>query len=217
MNDETLPVVSVDDLDGERDAARVHGVLLAAGTSSRFGDANKLLATVEGEPIVRHAADAFIRSILDGTTVVVGHEADRIRDALDGLDVNFEVNESYRRGQSTSVRAGVLEAIDRNADAVVIGLGDMPDVSIESVNRLVEAYERDAGDALAAAYEGERGNPVLFDADHFDALANVSGDVGGRKILFSSPDAALIETGDPGVLRDVDLQSDLRAVRNSNQ
>jgi molybdenum cofactor cytidylyltransferase len=186
--------------------ATVVGVLLAAGTSSRFGDRNKLLAEVDGTPVVRRAAETLIDSRVDAVTVVVGHEADRVRAALSGLDVTIVGNPDYRAGQSTSVRAGV-EAVRDRADAAVFALGDMPFVAPAAVDALVEAYLAGAGDALAVACDGERGNPALFDARHFDRLAGVRGDTGGRAILRE--EGVLVETGDPGVRRDVDTPEDL--------
>ncbi|WP_049987101.1 nucleotidyltransferase family protein [Halobellus rufus] len=194
-----------------RKRPRVAGVLLAAGTSSRFGDRNKLLATHGGEPIVRRAARALLDAGLDPVVVVVGHEAERVADALDGLDVRFAANDAYETGQASSVRAGIeaLRETEQRVDATVIALGDMPFVSPETVETLVSAYEAGVGDALAAAYEGERGNPVLFDRRHFAALCDVDGDVGGREILLEGDASACVAVPDPGVRRDVDEPADL--------
>jgi molybdenum cofactor cytidylyltransferase len=208
-----LPVVepSFDAVEGRAadESATVVGVVLAAGTSSRFGAANKLLAEWAGEPLVRHAARTICRSTVDAVVLVVGHERERVRAAVADLDVAVVDNEDYEAGQATSVRRGVAAARDRGADAALVALGDMPAVDVESIDRLVAAYRAGVGDALAAAWEGTRGNPVLFDARHFEALMAVSGDVGGREILLGDSTAALVETGDPGVRRDVDRPDDL--------
>ncbi|MFC7078392.1 nucleotidyltransferase family protein [Haloarcula halophila] len=187
----------------------VHGVVLAAGTSSRYGDSNKLLEEVDGEPLVRHAVRTLSASSVDGVTVVVGYEAARVREAVPDLGADIRVNRAFEAGQSTSVAAGVAATRERGDDAVVFALGDMPDVAVQSVETLLRAYRRGDGDALAAAYDGTRGNPVLFDRRFFDALTTIDGDVGGREILLNDPDAAMIETGDPGVLRDIDRPTDL--------
>jgi molybdenum cofactor cytidylyltransferase len=192
-----------------RAPARIAGVLLAAGTSSRFGEDNKLLSTVDGDPLVRHAARTLLAASVAPVVVVVGHEADRVIDALDGLDVDFVRNDDYRDGQSTSVRAGIRTVTDRDADAAVVALGDMPFVDPGTVRTLVAAYEAGVGDALAAAHGGERGNPVLFDRRFFDALTRVDGDVGGRRILLESDRSACVEVPDSGVRRDIDEPEDL--------
>lgn len=194
-----------DSVDAERTAA-VAGVLLAAGTSSRFGEENKLLATVEGSFVVRRAAASLLDSPVDPVVVVLGHEAERVRPALADLPVEFVANPAFRNGQSTSVSAGV-EAIADRADAAVFALGDMPWVDPDTVGALVTAYVAGEGNALAAAHDGERGNPVLFDGRYFDALADLEGDVGGREILRQT--GTLVETGDPGVRRDIDRRADL--------
>jgi len=223
MTDDGLPVVSPPFGAGEpgrtdgADAPRVAGVLLAAGTSSRFGDDNKLLATVDGEPVVRRAARTLVDAGVDPVVVVVGHEGNRVRDAVSDLPVEIVVNDAYEAGQSTSVRAGIGALGDTDTpgdadtppDAAVIALGDMPLVDPETVETLVAAYAAGAGDALAAAYDGDRGNPVLFDRRFFDRLVAVDGDVGGREILLESDASALVAVGDPGVRRDVDRPEDL--------
>ncbi|NIC00898.1 hypothetical protein [Halobacterium sp. R2-5] len=78
-----------------------------------------------------------------------------------------------------------------------------------TVDRLVDAYRAGFGIALAAAYDGERGNPVRLDHEHFDALRNVAGDVGGRPVLVNSEGSALIESDDRGVVADIDTTCDL--------
>jgi molybdenum cofactor cytidylyltransferase len=193
----------------ERPSPSVRGVLLAAGTSSRYGAANKLLQSVEGKPVVRHAAETLVESGLSGVTVVVGHEADRVRAALADLPVAVRTNDEFAAGQSTSVRAGIADAAERDVDAALVALGDMPWVSVGTVDLLVEAYRRGVSDLLVAASDNQRGNPVLFDSRFFDALTDVDGDVGGRALLFEADATAAIETGDAGVVRDVDRPSDL--------
>lgn len=224
-----LPVIGAEDLPatdpererGSEDDPTVAGVLLAAGLSNRFGDGNKLLADVDGEPMVVRAARALLGADLAVVAVVVGYDADRVVPVVRSLGGTRGTagegrlvvvgNPGYARGQASSVRAGVRAVC--GADAAVFALGDMPRIRPASVDRLVAAHHAGAGDALAAAHDGERGNPVLFDARHFPALAGVEGDTGGRDILLSGGGSALVETGDPGVLRDVDTADDLERIR----
>ena len=213
MSDEPLPIVQPAEqvVPGRRDAS-IRGLLLAAGTSDRFGGENKLLATLDGTPIVRHAAETLVKSAVDGTTIVLGHEAPAVRATLDDLPVEFVVNPDYVAGQASSLKAGLRTLLD--SDAVVIALGDMPDVSVDTVDILIRTYRTGGGDALAASYAGVRGNPVLFDRRYFEEILEVSGDVGARDILLTAEQGGLVETKDPGVRRDIDEPGDMDRVRD---
>lgn len=192
----------------------VGGVLLAAGLGTRFEGGNKLLARLDGKPIVRRAAETLLASTVEETVVVLGHEAEAVGDALDGLGIASRVNESYRDGQSTSVAVGVDAARDRGWNGAVFALGDMPAVDPGTVDTLVTAYAAGDRTVLAPEYDGRRGNPVLFDSEHFDALADVTGDRGGRDIVEAS--GTLVAVDDPGVHRDVDRVRDLDAHRTDD-
>ena len=218
MTDEGLPVHDAgavrEALEANgRPAPTVVGVLLAGGTSSRFGDANKLLADLDGVPLVRHAARTLLGADLDEVVAVLGYEADAVDAALSDLDLRAVRNPDYEDGLSTSVARGVAASRERGADAAVFLPGDMPGVDPATVDLLADAHRAGLGTALAAAHDGRRGNPVLFDREHFEALLAVEGDVGGRSLLVGSSDGALVETGDAGILDDVDTTEDLRRHR----
>lgn len=186
-------------------------VLLAAGLGSRFEDGNKLLAELDGVPVVRRAAETLCTAGVP-VLVVVGHEADRVRAALDGLDVRFVDNPDFERGQATSV-AAALDALTDLDDwteptYALFALGDMPAVRPETVTRLLTvAREREAG-IVVPTYEGRRGNPVVFHRRHFADLAAVDGDRGGRA-LFEHEPVTRVAVDDPGIHRDVDTTTDL--------
>lgn len=207
-----LPVIDSADLEPDDDPAGISGVLLAAGESTRFDDGNKLLATLDDEPLVWHAGLALAEAGLEPRIAVLGRDADEVESALSGLGFEFVRNPDYADGQATSVRRGIraLEGVD----ATVIALGDMPAVEPASVAALVAAYRAGEGTALAAAHEGRRGNPVLFDRRHFDTLRALDGDTGGRDVLLAGEESALVQTGDPGVCADVDTRSDIARLRD---
>lgn len=217
MSQGDLPVIQPAELDRTPSTASttVLGVVLAAGTSERFGESNKLLAQIDGEPLISRAVEPFRESGLDGVIVVLGYEAAAVRRALAGDDVDFVVNPDYLEGQSTAVTAGVEAAKTRDADAVVFGLGDMPAVQARTIDLLRDAFDRGVAEIIPAAYEGQRGNPVLFSANHFEALAAIEGDTGGRSLIDESDDVACVETGDPGARYDIDRPADRPSDRGS--
>lgn len=191
----------------DRSEQTVGCVILAAGMGTRYADGNKLLSEIDGVPIVRRAVQTFL-DVLDDVVVVIGHEASAVRAALDGLDIAIVMNENYDHGQSTSLHRGVVVGRNRGWDAIVFGLGDMPFIRPESVDLLVHANAATEYTILAAAYERKRGNPTLFDAVHYDALATIEGDSGGRRLIIESDETACVETDDPGVIRDIDTVED---------
>lgn len=187
------------------------GALLAAGTGSRFAAGNELLADLDGEPVVAHAARTLTGSGLDAVVAVVGHESEAVRSALPD-EIAVLANPSYERGQSASVRRAVETARERDAEAVLFALGDMPRVSVETVEEILGTYRESTPGIAAPRHRNRRGNPVLFDSRYFDALADVAGDKGGRDLL-ESESVEWVDVPDPGIHRDVDTEADLRELR----
>jgi molybdenum cofactor cytidylyltransferase len=193
-------------------APRVAAIVLAAGQSSRMG-ANKLLAGVGGQPMIRRTV-AAMRQAVDDTIVVTGRDAREIEAALDGLPVTFVHNQHFADGLSTSLRAGI-ENLQPDTDAAVIALGDMPLVTPDAVRRLIAAYSpAEHRSVCVPVFGGERGNPVLWGRQHFDALQTLTGDRGARA-LFDQYAEEIVEVAmsDDAVLRDADTPEALESLR----
>ncbi len=195
-------------------AKGVGAVVLAAGQSRRMGMVNKLLAEVGGKPMIVRAVEAVLASRAHPVVVVVGHEANRIRSALAGRDVQFVDNPEYADGISTSLRRG-LQALPDGIDGALICLGDMPRVSTEQVDRLIAAFNPVEGRAICVpTVHGKRGNPVLFARRFFAEMATVTGDVGARHLIGESADVVCeVEMSGDGVLLDVDTPQTLAQIR----
>lgn len=208
-------VISADEIgaDGDIGDHRIGGVVLAAGAGERYEGPYKLLEEVDGTAMVRRAVEAMLDSELDEVLVVVGHESDAVRTTIEDLDVDIMVNDAYREGQSTSLHLGVEAAREQDWDATVFGLGDMPFVTGGAIDLVLEAYAAGHASIVAAGYDGKRGNPTLFDETYYEELLNVTGDTGGRAVLMSSSDVGVVDTGEPGVLRDIDTREDYDAVQ----
>lgn len=185
------------------------GLLMAAGRSTRMGGPNKLLAPLQGAPLVRLAAEAMVSAPLAGTLCVVGHQADGVRRALEGLDLEFVENPDYAAGLSTSLKAGI-GAVPKHAAGVLICLGDMPSVTSSDLGRLVEAFRAAGGTSVVrATHGGKRGNPVLLPASLFPAIATIDGDTGARHIVEAGAAPVVeVEIGAAASL-DIDTPNDL--------
>lgn len=189
----------------------VDAILLAAGQSARMGARNKLLEPIEGQPMIRRIAEQALDAGIRRLVVVTGHQAPAIRDALAGLDVSFVHNAGYATGMASSVVEGIQAVAEPPegtpiADAALVLLGDMPDVGTDTINRLIENYDpaRERR-IIAAAHQGQRGNPVLWDAAYFDDLLSLDGDKGARDVLREHADSIIaVDLDTPGVLHDLD-------------
>lgn len=165
---------------------RIAALLLAAGQSKRMGANNKLIAEVDGKPLIRHVAEAATGALGADLTVVTGAEPDKISTALAGLNVQTVFNPDYEQGLSTSLRAGIraLAARDSRPDAVLVLLGDMPGISQTVVEQLVAAFDPEKGRHIIVPTDaGKRGNPVLWSARFLDALTGIQGDTGARHLI----------------------------------
>lgn len=195
-------------------APKIGALILAAGQSRRMGKENKLLAEVNGKPMVRHVADAVAASKAASMTVVLGHEADAVRAALADLKPSYAYNPDYAEGLSTSLKAG-LAAVGEDVDGVIVCLGDMPRIGTATIDRMIAAFDPVEGRSIVVpTRRGKRGNPVLFAKRFFEEMAGVSGDVGARHLIGNHEDLAVeIEVDDESVLTDVDTPEALARIR----
>ncbi|MCK7613420.1 NTP transferase domain-containing protein [Roseibium sediminicola] len=167
---------------------RIAALILGAGKSSRMGGPNKLLATLDGKSLIRHAAEAACAADVAETVLVTGHLAEEIAAEVSDLDLTLVHNPDYADGMAGSIRAG-MNGMPAEIDAVLILLGDMPRIDAEVLGKLIAAYRRNPASLIVTATaNGKRGNPVLWDKRFFDALKALSGDVGARHIIAENPD-----------------------------
>lgn len=195
-------------------AARVSGVILAAGRSSRLGRPKQLL-DLAGEPLLRHTVRNALGSRLDEVVVVLGAKAAEIDGAVGYLGQRTVVNPSYELGQSTSMRLG-LESISDGADAILFLLGDQPGVRPSLIDALIARFDDSRSPIVQARYQGRPGNPVLIARSLAPELASVEGDEGARSIVARHrSDISFVDLPNVSVPLDVDTDEDYEALLNS--
>jgi len=184
---------------------RFSAVVLAAGQSRRMGSTNKLLAQLNGEPMVAHVAGQALGSAAGEVVVVTGHEAEKVESALAGLDVSLARNPQYAQGLSTSLAAGI-GAVDPQASHAIVLLGDMPGITSQAIDSLITAAgEAPAGTIVVATTQGKRGNPVIWPRQYFDALTRIEGDVGARHLIGANE--AMVRTVEIGEAAGFDIDT----------
>jgi molybdenum cofactor cytidylyltransferase len=154
---------------------------------------------------------------LDQVVVVVGAQAEAVKQALSGLAVDVVANEAWAEGMSTSVRAG-LQALEPEVGAVVIVLADQPALTPGLIQVLANRYNATGAPIVVPFYQGRRGNPVLFARSLFSELLAVEGDQGGRALISRyAEQVEQVQIEDPAVILDVDTRGDYEAVKELDQ
>lgn len=189
-------------------------VVLAAGKSTRMRGPNKLLAHVEGVPMIRSVIQTALGSKVDEVVVVLGWEEEKIRAALSGLDCKMVVNRNFEQGQSSSVKVG-LSQINPSSRAVLILPGDIAKIDTGSINMVIERYDQGGCLIVVAGHEGKSGHPILFDKQLFPEIARINEETFGLKAVVKEheDEVCLVETGSGYVLKDVDTTNDLEKLR----
>jgi molybdenum cofactor cytidylyltransferase len=191
----------------------VGGLVLAAGSSTRFGSP-KALAELEGRPLLEHVLDAAAAAYLQPVVVVLGDSAPEIERRIRWRNERRIRNPDPARGLSSSLRDGIadLSAIAPRADAVVL-LGDQPRTSAEIIRRLVEAADLTDHPIVVPRYAAGGGsNPVFIRRDAFRIVHEAEDDRGLGPILTARPDLVSwidVEGSNP----DVDTPADLVALQ----
>src|SRR5712691_1227092 len=194
---------------------RIAALLLAAGQSRRMGGPNKLLAEIDGRPMVARVAQRLLSSHARPIIAVLGNQADSVDAALGKLPVERVRNPAFAEGLSTSLKRG-LQALPPDTDGVIVCLGDMPLVSGRDLDRLIAAFNPLEGRAIIVPIRhGKRGNPVLWARRFLPEMAELAGDVGAKHLIGEHAELVYeVEMDSDGVLVDVDTPDALAAFRD---
>lgn len=194
---------------------KVVTIVLAAGASRRFGSP-KLLAPLDGRPLLQHALDAVAAAGLDDVVVVLGEHAAAIEAAIAWRGERRTVNPRPQDGLSSSLRLGLgAAATDPTAEAVLVVLGDQPALRPEVVAALLRAAEAAPQPIVRVRYaDDEAPNPVLVRREAWPLTAGLDGDRGLGPLLAGRPDL-VAEVPVDGVNPDVDTPQDLVRVARS--
>lgn len=181
------------------------GVLLSAGSASRFGGA-KLLARGPEGAVLGLRSLAHLAAVADSVLAVVRPGDDALAACFAREGVRVTVCPDAGDGMGASLAWGVRAA--PVAAGWLVALGDMPWIRTETIARIAAAVRAGAAIAVPSVH-GRRGHPVGFAARFYDELTQLSGDTGAKAVCAAhAGETTVIETDDEGITRDVDLRAD---------
>jgi len=191
-------------------------ILLAAGGSTRLGRLKQLLE-YQGKSLLYRAAETALASKSRPVIVVLGSSAEACAAVLQDLPVHIVVNEGWKEGLASSIRAGLaeLEKEQTTVEAVILSVADQPQLTATLLDSLIEHHNTTGKKIVAAQYAGVSGPPALFCASLFRQLKTLRGDEGARRVLQANPDTVGLVPFPEGSL-DVDTSEDFEKLRNSS-
>lgn len=189
-------------------AAGVAGIILAAGTASRFGSDKRRALLPDGTPMLAAVAGVFARVFARTAVVVPPGDAFGL-ELCTRLGLEAVPNERCREGQGTSLAAAMQWSLAQpGLQAVAVGLGDMPWVREDTLAALRDALVRFPGEPAMPLWQGRPGNPRGIPRRCFASLAQASGaQAAAHRIDWDA--ARTVAVDDPGIVRDVDTPADL--------
>lgn len=184
------------------------GILLAAGKGKRFdalGRRKKLEQILHNGKSVAESSASVLHSILPDTLAVIAPSNDTLAHQLTKSNCAVTVCDQADLGMAHSLIHAIQ--LRRNAEGWIIALADMPWVQPNTIAKLLFELRQGAR-IVAPFYDGQRGNPIGFSRHHLNDLLSLEGDKGARDLLLRYP-VTEVHVDDIGVLKDVDVMSDL--------
>ena len=192
----------------EKKDYKIKKILLAAGESKRFGDKNKLLAMINGKPIINHILDTLFE-VYDPSEliVIVGHEHKIIKNLIFNTNIKILENINYKKGVGTSIALGVNN-LDTEIDGVMIIPADMPYINSKDLINLEKKFvELNCVKVVMPEHNSKIGNPVILPRNYFKTLKSLKDDFGARS-LIRKKDTVTLKTGF-GTIFDIDTKEEL--------
>ena len=186
----------------------ISAVVLAAGASTRMG-AHKLLLPLGDEPLVRRTVRQICDTGVDEVLVIVGHEHEKVLDALEGLSIRNALNEKYQEGMGTSFRTAIEHL--GSSDAAMFALADQPFVTATEYRMVLDAFRQHAPAIVSVRYGDVTAPPHMFGKALFPELAQLQH--GARPVLERHRDRRIELQFPAELLLDIDTPEDYEVAK----
>lgn len=195
-----------------RQASVIGAIILAAGSSQRFGGDKRKAALGDGTAVAVQSINNAL-AIFDEVLVALRHDDRAFSKALEGEITTARRFRTFcapesNLGMGRSLANAIGQAGDW--DGAFVCLADMPFVRTRTLRGLKTALETNPGAIVVPVHEGSRGHPVGFSRPFFDEIGQLTGDRGARPVLARHPDKVIeVQVDDAGVRKDIDTPQDL--------
>jgi molybdenum cofactor cytidylyltransferase len=189
-------------------------VILSAGESSRMGRPKALLP-IDGVRFVEKIVSALKSTDVGNIIVVLGHNAEEMRQKISDLPVTILINHDYKQGQLSSLQVAIshLESSSEGSpvDGILVHLVDHPYISATLVDLMIKRFYETKKLIVVPRFQGRRGHPVIFARALFSELLAAGPDQGAKPVVHAHRDDTLeIDTKDEGLLIDIDTPEEYR-------
>ena len=187
----------------------ISATILAAGSSERMEEANKLLLPYRSEALIKIVSKMLIDSLLDPIFIVTGYEHDKVVKLLPKSLDNIIYNKDWRKGMGKSINKAI-SSLPANIDGNMIVLGDMPLIKVKTINKLRSAFLNNNGEKIIyAEYFGKQANPVIFPKKYFKEMLLLKGENGCKDIISQNRKNTLgVSVDSSEVIFDCDTKGD---------
>jgi molybdenum cofactor cytidylyltransferase len=170
---------------------------------------NKLLLPIEGVAIIQHVCKTVLSANINPVIVVTGYENEIVSQAIPKEVDNIVYNSDWNSGMSSSIYKGI-SSLPENVDGNMIVLGDMPMISTDTLQLLIDQFIKQKGRLIIyPIYEDRQANPVIFPKKYFSEILSSTGDRGCKKVLKQYPEDAIgIPIQSQEVVLDCDTKDD---------
>lgn len=190
-------------------------IVLAAGASTRLGQPKQLLQ-IDGESLLRSTVRLAAESGCAPIFVVLGFEADRMRQELHGLPVKIVVNQDWQSGMGLSLRCGISAGMKETPEPqkTLVLLCDQPSLSAEILLSLLRTSAKTKSLITASRYASRSGVPAIFDRQLYPDLLKIEGDQGARAVIQRYAEQTSTVEFPDGII-DIDTPEDLANLASS--
>lgn len=190
----------------------ISAIVLAAGESRRMGRLKPLIK-INNKTFLQHITDELRIAGISDIVVVVGFEADRIKQESGLSQIQFAVNKNYENGQFSSLQTGIRH-LDKKCEAVLVCLGDQPQIRADWITRLVQVFGETRAPIVSPKFRVKRGHPILFSADLFDEILAMHPTQAAFDLKRAHKEEIVdVPIDDEGLIVDADTPDDLELVR----